>query len=55
MNIETLAQWRDQGFFDRGEHISTAVNAICILDMHDLPLDRGQFVALHVLKAQVLP
>src|SRR6266702_6741692 len=55
VHVEALAQRRDQGFLDRGEHIAIAVNAIRILDVHDLLLDGGQFVALHILKAQVLP
>src|SRR6266702_1329394 len=55
VNVKALAQRRDQGFLDCGEYIAIAVNAIRILDVHDLLLDRGQFVALHILKAQVLP
>src|SRR5712692_6835786 len=54
MHVEALAQWRDQRFLDRGEHISMAVNTIDVFDVHDLFLDGSQFVALHVLKSQVL-
>ena len=54
MNVETLAQWRDERFLDRSQHITLAVNTIHILDVHDLFLDGCQFIALRVLEAQVL-
>jgi hypothetical protein len=52
--LEALGSWRDQYLFDRGQHIALAVDTIHIPDPHDPLLDRSQFIALRIFKAQVL-